>query len=187
MKFKDIINLAGFVALLSIFFLLGYRLYPKWHKCPQITSDTLIIKDTAFISFPPDTLFLPSDTVFLPSDTQPVDTLAILADYYNKYTYPWVKQDTNIIITGITEVHKNRMTLNYLQYKLLRPQTIIHNTTVINQYNRYVSIGFNIPIRDICYTEIEALYHFRDGYFGLGYTPELKSFNVKSGFNIINF
>ena len=191
MKISDILNLAGVLAILVIVFTFGYRLYPKLHKCSQIASDTIISYDTVFIALPPDTLLLPSDTLYIPPDTiiitAKVDTAAIMKDYYTKYSYPWVRRDTNIIITGVTEVYKNRMTLNYLQYLWLQPQTIIKSSVENVTNKHYISIGFDIPVLNITYTEIEAFYHFRSGYFGIGYTPELRSFNIKQGFNIINF
>ena len=169
---------------------IGYTYYPKRNPCPVIASDTVIIHDTMTYTLKPDTITVykivhHSDTVQIPAD---IDSAAILKEYYSTFTYQWQQADTNIVIDGLTTITENRITDNSLQYHWLQPATIVNNIPQkINSYSRYLTIGVDIPIQSMSYAEIEALYVFRRGYLGAGYTPKLRSFNFKIGIPIIHF
>ena len=117
------------------------------------------------------------DTVF-----KDVDTSAIVKDYFTVHYYTRVWEDSLLKVTLKDAIAENRSIDNTFTYKILRPQTITH-TTIDNSvsYSKYFSIGVDVPIKDFSYIELEGFYHWSKGYLGLGYTPELKSLNVKLG------
>jgi len=173
-------------------FIAGYIIRPIIKPCPQIASDTVKIVDTNYYSLPPDTLYLPSDTIYTPGDSitvlQNVDTAAILKDYLTRYRYPITKTDTNITITGVIDVYRNKLVYDSLAYKWHRPTTIINNKAPdVYNYYRYLSVGLDIPVKQVGFTEVDIFFHSKSGYLGLGYTPGLSTINLKAGFNIIKF
>jgi hypothetical protein len=183
--------LIGFIVLLLLlgFLYIGYTIYPRINKPPQIKADTILIYDTVWMDLPVDTILIPSDTInHIDTLYHPIDTIAILADYLKEYKYDWIKQDSNIIINGSSTIFKNRLQSNSLRYKWLKPVQIIHNSTITNTYyNNSLSFGLDIPFKEPKLTEIESILTLKQGYIGAGFTPYNQSFSIKFGISAYHF
>jgi hypothetical protein len=163
--------------IIFIGFLSGFKIREGMDESPIYITDTLLVYDTVHYYIPDsipyyivkrDTVIY-HDTVF-----KDVDTAFILKDYhaYHVYNRSWI--DTNIIVNITDTITRNMPMGNYFDYYLLQP-----TTTIINQidntitYNRYISLGLDIPLPKVSYSRIEALYHNEKWYAGAGYTPKI--------------
>lgn len=172
-------------------FLSGFQYRKSSFKCPETDIDTTYMFDTIPHHIP-SPYPVPSDPVIIiHNDTIPanVDTLAILQKYYNSYVYPpreW--KDSSVYISVIDTISQNKVIGDHLTYKLLKPQTIIKNTidNTVN-YSSYLSFGIDVPVKNISYIELEMIYNWDKAYIGVGYTPELKSPNIKIGVPLLKF
>lgn len=162
----------------------GYKIYPAYHPCPDISSDTIYVYDT-ILHYIPDTIpyyivkrdtIIYRDTVF-----KDIDTAEILKDYYalHHYTRNW--EDSLLTVTLKDVITENKPIDNVFTYKLLKPQTIVNNVINTYSYSRYVTIGMDIPLKDIKYVNIELLYVTKRFYGGIGYNPNLNSLTAKGG------
>jgi hypothetical protein len=190
MKLQLKLIIAASVVIIVLSLVLGYQIGRKTVNQPENNTQTVFLYDTALVFLPSDTIFLPSDTLYMPPDTItihpiPVDTAAILKDYNTKYIYNWTNQDSNIIIRGNTQIHKNRIVGNDVNYQCLQPQTVITNTSTVNNYNSSIMLGFDIPVSEARHIELETLYIRKRGYIGIGYTPMLKSLSIKAGVTLV--
>jgi len=169
----------------------GYRLYPVFNKPQQSTTDTIIQYDTV-LHYIPDSIpyYIVTHDSIIYHDTilENVDTAAILKDYFAVHYYERHWKDSLVDVTVEDYISQNRSIENIFKYKLLKPQTII-NTTIDNTitYNRYLYFGLDMPIKNMNYTEIEAIYSSNKFYTGVGYTPELNSFDIKLGMKVLQF
>ena len=185
--------LAGILALvfLGSGFLTGWKLYPIVKPCSVITHDTILVYDTITYTIHDSIPYVVRDTIFYPKPYEVpsiVDTAAILRDYYAVYDYTWSRPDTNLLFNFKTRVTQNKPIGYDFTYKILRPQQVINNITDNSiTYNRYISLGLDIPIKNVNQIEIEGLYNWDKGYLGVGYTPELKSASIKLGATILKF
>jgi hypothetical protein len=191
MKPINIIIIVVAVLLLLGTFIGGVQYGKSRVKCPTITVDTLILHDTITYHIK-DTIpyyIAIRDTVYQTGYiTTPVDTAEILKDYFSVHVYDRQWADTLIEVSLTDKISKNTPIDNEFSYKILRPQTIVNNS-IDNSvtYNRYISLGLDVPIKNINYLELEAIYHTERWYTGLGYEPEINSFNVKLGMTLIKF
>jgi hypothetical protein len=187
---KQVIAL-GVLVLLILSFIGGCATHRKLFKCPKMTIDTIMVIDSfpkiIRDSFPyytskQDTVFY-WDTVFYD-----VDTAAILRDYFALHIYNRQWKDSLIRVNLSDTITQNRPIGNFFEYRILRPQTIINNS-VDNTitYNWYWTAGIDFPIKNIDYLEFESTFHFSRWYIGAGYTPQLKSADVKIGATILKF
>ena len=203
-KINNILLTAVAVILLTIGFAVGWKLYPTFKPCPEVTSDTIIINDTTWhhlydslASLPPKEKikWLPQDTLFVPGDTffKDVDTAAILKDYFSVFRYHWTKLDSGLLDVSLyTTVTENKPIKYELDYKILKPQTVVNNT-IDNSvtYNKYFQFGVNLPV--YCYSKdtlsklnimnvsLEASYVFPKGYVGVGWQPNTETINARAG------
>lgn len=187
MKPINFLLLSLLILTLAGFCYLGYTIYPKINKQPEINSDTILIHDTLIHVFPGDLQLIPSDTIYH-TDTlyHNIDTAAILADYFKEYKYEWIKSDTNIIINGSTSVTENRIKSNQISYRWLQPIQIINNSIDNRKYySTYLSFGLDIPFNRLKSTQIESILTIKKGYIGVGFTPYNQSFSLKIGLNAI--
>jgi len=154
------------------------------HECPSVTNtDTLYVYDTIthIIVTPPEII---KDTIFYPDTIPfPVDTLAILRDYYafHSYTRRWIDDDMDITVKDV--LTQNSFFETQLSYKILRPQSIIINNEYITNYNRAIYTGLTFNSK---FTTIDVLYADNRLALGLGYSPFTRSLSVKAYVNIIN-
>jgi len=189
MKNKIILYVSVILLILGLTFFGGYRYYGSTHQIVTQT-DTILIYDTIIHEIPNDvhhyhvdidTVFVP-DSILIPSD---VDTLAILADYYRIYNYKRAWEDSVISVTFTDQISQNRIfQSSLLQYKLLKPQTVITNTTTINNYSTYLNLGLNSDIKFL-YPEITAQLITKKFSYGVGYMPVQKGLTIHLGYNIL--
>lgn len=189
---KIIISVAAVLVILGLTFFGGYRFYHKIHPCAPAVSDTIIVHDTTTYIIHDTIPYYVSilDTIYVPKEIpQNVDTAKILKNYFSTYVYDrsWTAKDT-LEVTIKDYISQNKSINNEFKYKILLPQTtIINNVDNSVHYTKYLYGGLNVPFKDLKTMEIEALYAFRKGYFGVGYSPINSGFSVKAGFTIFKF
>lgn len=169
---------------------IGYTLYPKYHPCPITQTDTVYIHDT-IPHLIPDTIpyyYAVHDTITY-TDTIPavVDTAAILKAFYGEYTYTRTWADSLLTVELRDVISQNKPIDNIFTYKILRPQTIVTNITNNYSYGKYIIAGVDIPMRDVKYANIEAMFVTRRWYAGVGYNISLNSPTVKGGITLFKF
>jgi hypothetical protein len=161
----------------------GCNYYKHRHICPEITTHTVIIHDTLIHeivdSFP---YYVSHTDTIIYSDTiiQPVDTAAILSDYFAYHVYNRKWQDTLIQVSIRDTITENRFLGNDFKYQILRPQTIV-NYTQDNSvtYNSYFYLGLDLTLPNMEYAEITAFYASRKSLIGIGYAPLIKGGSFK--------
>jgi hypothetical protein len=184
----SVLILIGFILCLLGFLYIGYTIYPKINKQPEVKADTVLIYDTVIHVLPGDLQLIPSDTItHIDTLYHDVDTAAILADYNKQYQYNLQHNDSNIIIDQSTIVSMNRIKSNNLTYKWLQPVHIVQNITDNSiSYASYVSAGLSIPFKDPKMVQIQANFTNKIGSFGMGYQPFNQSFNINLQYSIIH-
>lgn len=177
-----------------ILLLLGLAFWGGRRTCPgpqiETHTDTLYVYDTItkvitkdHYTETIDTIFYP-DSILIPAD---VDTAAILADYYRTYKYDRSWGDSTISVNFSDYISRNRITRStLLNYKLLKPQSTIINTTNVLNYQKYINIGLRTDITFL-YPEFQASYIGPKFSYGLGYMPRQKALTVNFGYNILKF
>lgn len=189
---------------ISVLFLLGTGFFGGWHAhkefrpCPTITHDTItlydttthiIINDVHHYHSKIDTIIY-RDTIF-----KDVDTAAILKDYYALHVYDrnWLGmegKDSLLTVSLKDTITENKSIGNIFKYKILRPQSIINNTTDNTiTYNSYLYAGLTIPISKGKMDEIsfDGIYAFPKAYLGGSWQPYTNTFAVKAGMKILKF
>lgn len=176
------------LALLGVGYF-GYTLYPKWNNYPQITSDTVYLKDTIphiiwdtvpWYSLVLDTIIY-TDTNFVN-----IDTGVVLKDYFAWHSYTRNWEDSLLSVTLHDVVSRNKFGGNEFTYKILRPQQIITNVTNKYFYSRYLLIGAELPLSEAKHLNlnIELTYVTNKWYGGVGYNSVLNSPTIKGGVTI---
>jgi hypothetical protein len=172
-------------------FVSGCRYHKNRHPCPEptIVTNTVILHDTVTHTITQDHYIQNTDTIIY-TDTiiQPVDTAAILRDFFALHVYSRNWTDSLLTVDLRDTVTQNKFLQNEFKYRILRPQTII-NTTVDQSihYNKYIYIGATVPIKDLRYAEFDVLGAFKGFYIGTGYIPQLKSLSFKGGLTLFKF
>ena len=181
-----LISLAIINFFLALSFLGGYKYYQ--YSNPIIpSSDTLYIYDTTtyyvdvdHYHYDIDTIFYP-DSIIIPID---IDTLEILKDYFALYKYNRVWEDSLIYVSFYDIISQNRiLQSSLLEYKILRPQTIITNTTTINNYASYFNISLTSDFT-LEYPHLKATLITPSLSYGLGYMPKQKALTLSVGYNL---
>lgn len=181
MKYLLILLLA--IGLLSSSFYFGYNYHSD--ELEQFR-DTIIVRDTnTYIIFDHSPWYhLVLDTVEY-NDTIPftIDTAQVIKEYFAKYSYTRNWKDSLMDITLHDVVTQNRFDKSTLNYKILRPQTIINNTVVTSTpFNIY--IGLDIPLNNKNDLNIEGIYIKNKRYIGAFYSPISKTIGLKIGIGI---
>lgn len=95
--------------------------------------------------------------VVIDTFTTPIDTTAILVDYYSKYFYKdTLNVDTFGYIVVKDTISKNKIASRNVEYNLSIPITTIEKTSYINEREWYVGLGTNI--NNLNYVGGELLY-----------------------------
>lgn len=185
----NLVLLLLLLALLGACYL-GYTLYPKIHKAPELVADTVLITDTV-VHYIPDTVpyyIVRRDTIIY-RDTIPtiVDTAEILADYYAFHLYERTWQDSLIWATVRDGITENSIYDETFTYKILRPQTVINNS--YTSYSRYITVGAGFPTKSIKHLNVnlEATYVTSKFYVGIGYDAELNCPVIRGGATVFHF
>jgi len=148
---------AKWIILLAVICLIaGCICGKKWSdavNAPIVQTDTILVFDTIVHEIPIDVHHYTQviDTVYsteyveIPAD---VDTMAILTDYFRTFRYTRNWNDSIIEVELVDFVTQNKITnSNWLQYKLLQPQTVITNTTEYNTYSKYITLSLDTDFR----------------------------------------
>ena len=179
---KTIVSIT-FILLLIGCFIGGFYLNKKLNPCPIPETDTLFIYDTVYhnILYP---IYIVNDTTIYDTVPLNVDTALILKNYFAKYVYSrsWSNDTIDIILKDT--VTQNKFDGELLSYKIKTPFTSVVNE-YNTYYNKYVSLGIDIPLNRLEMVEFEGLYTTNKYYFGIGYTPKYNSVSLKGGINII--
>lgn len=182
---KNIFLAIAILVIVGFVFYAGYRVHPD--PVTETTSQTIFKYDTIWryievpYSVPPDTI--------IERDTVPaiIDTAAILKQHYSKFAYTRHFNDSLLEVNLLDTISENRFTGSKFSYRLLRPQTIINNSTTIKNYTNYLAAGISLYTTDAKLTAIEAIYITKDWYVGGGYMPWAKGINIKAGKTILKF
>ena len=183
------------IIVLAASFFGGWKAHQKFKPCPVIESDTVYVHDTV-THFIPDTVpfyIIRKDTIIINHNIPAiVDTSAILADYYNFHYYSrdWydINQSDTLIHIRLEDVISQNMPLdNNFSYRWFKPQTIINNTVINNNYSRYLYAGLSMPLNDYKFTAGSVYFASDRLLLGVGYIPYYKSFNITTGFKLIQF
>ncbi len=183
------------VFLLILAFWGGWKTHSKFRPCPEVQRDTIRIYDTV-TKIIPDTIpwyIVRKDTVivnhYIPAI---VDTAAILADHYNfhYYTRDWydINQSDTLIHIRLEDVISQNMPLdNNFSYRYYKPQTIINNSVTNINYQSYLYAGLSVPLNDYKFAAGSVYFASKRMLIGVGYIPYYKSFNITTGFKLIQF
>lgn len=183
---------AGILITLLLFaFIGGCQRGKRIKVCPDIITNVVHVTDTIIHTiidtFP---YYISHTDTIIYTDTiiQPVDTAAILRDYFALHIYSRNWTDSLLTVNLRDTVTQNSFLGNQFNYKILRPQTII-NTVVDNSihYNKYLYAGIDFTFWDMGQSEISLFYAFRGGYGGIGYAYYQKGFALKWGVPIAKF
>jgi hypothetical protein len=167
----------------------GYTMYPRLNKCPDIASDTVVITDTVSY-YIPDTIpyyLAGKDSIVYDTLFRDVDTAAILKDYFAMHYYERSWQDSSLSVLIKDVISQNQPISNVFTYKILRPQTVIHNEYTDYAYGRYITAGMNFLLKDLDYTGIEINYISPNWNGGVGYNFGLEGMTVKVGGTLFKF
>lgn len=107
-------------------------------NCPELAkSDTIILIDTIFDTIPGKPISQAKQIDSIPYAVETigeVDTSAIIADYLMKRIYVDSMKDERMLIIVYDTIGANKLLGRYLEYHILRPQTIVKSSTVNNYY-----------------------------------------------------
>lgn len=120
---------------------------------------------------------------------QNVDTNAILKRYFANYTYNDSIKDTVIAGLLTQKISKNKIIEQKFKYRLLQPQTIITNTTVVTpqaQPKRIIYVGLDVGgNKQLFQAQVQGyLKDKKDWIYGGGYGVTDKTIHVKFGLPI---
>jgi len=190
---KNAALLFGSLAIFVMFacFVSGCNYHKNHFKCPEITTHTVILHDTLIHQIVDTFPYYISHTdtvIYTDTIIEPVDTAAILRDYFAYHIYNRQWQDSLLQVNLWDTITENRFLHNEFTYRILRPQTII-NTTQDNSitYNKYLLLGISVPFKNIEYTEFSVLSTFRKGYLGIGYLPMQGGISIKGGVSMFKW
>lgn len=78
---------------------------------------------------------------FIVTPAGPVDTASIIKSYFTTHNYEWNFRDTALDATIHDSIGFNRLLARKLTYKLIKPTTVITNTTTIETHARIQFYG----------------------------------------------
>jgi hypothetical protein len=177
------------LALLGVGYF-GYTLYPRWNKCPEITSDTVYLKDTVshvILDTVPWYHLVVDTVIYTDTNFINIDTGAILKDYFAWHSYTRTWEDSLLAVTLHDIVSQNKFGGNEFTYKILRPQTIIQNVMKNNIYKKYILVGTGFTMKDREGVDLDAMYVNRRFYFGVGYNANVNSISFKGGITVLSW
>lgn len=168
----------------------GYKIYPIRHPCPVIVSDTFYYYDSVphIIWDTVPWYHLVLDSIPYP-DTQYVniDTGKIINDYFARHYFTREWKDSLLSVTLKDVITQNKPVDNSFTYKLLRPQTVINNSTNSYSYSRYITVGADFPFKSIKHLNmnLELKYISPKWNVGIGYDAELNCPTVSIGATVL--
>jgi len=184
-----------FIFLLLGIFYLGYWIRPRLDPCPQPEADTVVVIDTVTREIPSYVPYYVTrtdsviyrDTIF---QDQQVDTAEILRRYYALHYYTREFTDSLLWVQMNDAVTENRIIDTKFNYRINRPQQIIHNVTQVSGSTSAIYAGLSFPVYgqpDKFHVNLEATYAGPSFLFGAGYDFNYKTFNARFGIPLIRF
>lgn len=156
-------------------------------KCPTPQTTTTYVYDTIWKTinkdihhyhYSVDTLY-DIDSIFI---VEPIDTMAILKDYFRVYAVTREWNDSTIEINILDTITQNKIKGSALKYKYLKPTTIIKN----NNINNYINLNIESDAY-INYYSINADYIGDHYSIGVGYFPKQEMLTFRVGINLLKF
>ena len=108
-----------------------------------------------------------TDTITL---QQPVDTAAILEDYFSSYVYSDIQNFDSIKFEITDTVSQNKIVSRSIEYTLLYPTITITNTHYINRREFYLGVGFAGSTQRLSFAGLQFNYKDKKrNLFGIGF------------------
>ena len=108
-----------------------------------------------------------TDTITL---QQPVDTSAILEDYFASYVYSDIQNFDSIKFEITDTVSQNKIVSRSIEYTLLYPTITITNTHYINRREFYLGVGFAGSTQRLSFAGLQFNYKDKKrNLFGIGF------------------
>ena len=103
------------------------------------------------------------------SIVQPVDTAAILADYFATYVYQDIQNFDSLNIQITDSISQNQIMARSVKYDLIYPTTVITQTEFINNREFYAGFGLTGTKQQLDYVGASLLYRTKKKkVFGVG-------------------
>ena len=197
---KNLAIIGFFIALFVMFacFVSGCNYHKNRFKCPEITTNTVILHDTIIhnvVDTFPYYIVKTKEIIYRDTIIREVDTAGILRDYfaYHVYDRKWfgvdsITNDSLLYVNIHDTITENRSIGNKFEYRILRPQAITYNQVDNSvHFTKYIYTGISFPLKDFNYTELSVLTAFKDFYIGIGYIPLQKGVSVKGGIRLFKW
>ena len=108
-----------------------------------------------------------TDTITL---QQPVDTAAILEDYFSSYVYSDIQNFDSIKFEITDTISQNKIVSRSIEYTLLYPTITITNTHYINRREFYLGVGFAGSTQRLSFAGLQFNYKDKKrNLFGIGF------------------
>jgi hypothetical protein len=117
-----------------------------------------------------------------------IDTVTVIKEYFSKHYVERQFKDSNIIVTVKDTLYKNDIESGKMEYKWLQPTSVITNTTNVNNYYNYVSLGVSTnDVMNIQSVSLDLSLHMKKWYFITGYDIQQKQFKAGIGTTLFKF
>lgn len=189
-----------FLIVLIGTWIFGYTRYPVWHPQEHGSDSIVYIYDTTPHGIPDSFPFYViikdsikyRDPIWMDSVIQAnkVDTSSlntIFREFYSFNYYTRIWQDTLVQISINDMITENRPDDNNFSYKLLKPLTIIDNTTTTNIYTKYLYLAGSVTLPDSKYSSFGLYGSFPKTIFGISYMPFSPGVMTTIGVKIVKF
>lgn len=145
---------------------------------PQVIRDTIVEYVTIEKEVP---VYVPKikyvTKIDIDTITMPIDTAAILADYYAIKTYEDKQVLDSLDITITDTISQNQIMGRYLKYNFTYPRTTIKEKIYLNQREFYWGLGLSGRTNQINYLGGELLYRNKNKQaygFGIGINQDFQ-------------
>jgi hypothetical protein len=131
------------------------------------------------------------DTILFPEYIPtPIDTAGIIIKFFatNVYEREWNKPG-ELYVYLKDSISMNVPISSTLEYKILRPDTVIHQTVYQNliQQSKYLSLGMSYNVANPNLTGFNLTLNTPKWYGGVGYIPGIKGVELRAGITIFKF
>lgn len=115
-----------------------------------------------------------------------IDTVFVINEYFAKHYVEREFKDSNIVITVKDTLQKNDILSSRMEYKWMQPTTVTTNTSITNNYNKYLSVGLttNTTFKSF---GVDFIYHTKKYFYKVGYDPMLKQTSFGIGTTLLKF
>jgi hypothetical protein len=187
-----------FLIVLIGTWIFGYTRYPVWNHQPTVSDSIIYVYDTfdhhiidtfPFYIIKKDSIKY-KDPIWMDSviKANKIDTTQLswyIKDYFAEHYYNRKWNDTLITINMGDIVTKNQIIKSDITYTLLKPISIIDNTSIVINYSKYIYLGGSITIPNSEYSNLGVYGAFPKSIFGLSYIPYHPGVMITAGIKII--